>query len=91
MIPNTSIVRMIKNELYMGVLSNGNAKSAIIPELQIIDEATFYRARELMNNRTTHHAETPLTELFAIRSKAATNVISRHGIRTSVTDNPAMA
>ena len=60
MIPNTSIVRMIKNELYMGVLSNGNAKSAIIPELQIIDEATFYRARELMNNRTTHHAETPL-------------------------------
>ena len=56
MIPNTTIVRMIKNKLYMGVISNGNAESEIIPELQIVDEATFRRAQELMEKRTTHHA-----------------------------------
>ena len=60
MIPNTTIVRMIKNKLYMGVISNGNAESEIIPELQIVDEATFQRAQELMEKRTTHHADTPL-------------------------------
>ena len=60
MIPNTTIVRMIKNKLYMGVISNGNAESEIIPELQIVDEATFRRAQELMEKRTTHHADTPL-------------------------------
>jgi len=60
MIPNTTIVRMIKNKLYTGVISNGNAESEIIPELQIVDEATFQRAQELMEKRTTHHADTPL-------------------------------
>ena len=60
MIPNTTIVRMIKNKLYMGVISNGNAESEIIPELQIVDEATFRRAQDLMEKRTTHHADTPL-------------------------------
>ena len=34
----------------MGVISNGNAESEIIPELQIVDEATFQRAQELMEN-----------------------------------------
>ena len=42
------------------VISNGNAESEIIPELQIVDEATFRRAQELMEKRTTHHADTPL-------------------------------
>ena len=60
MIPNTTIVRMIKNKLYTGVISNGNAESEIIPELQIVDEATFRRAQKLMEKRTTHHADTPL-------------------------------
>ena len=62
MIPNTTIVRMIKNKLYTGVISNGNAESEIIPELQIVDEATFQRAQELMEKRTTHHADTPLNQ-----------------------------
>lgn len=58
--PNTSINRIIKNRLYTGVIRNGEAQSEVMPELQIIDEETFARAQELMEQRTTHHAEAPL-------------------------------
>ncbi len=47
-IPTTSINRIIKNPLYTGVIHNGDCTSELIPELQIIDEATFQRAQELM-------------------------------------------
>lgn len=50
--PNTTINRIIKNELYTGVVHNGKAKSEIIPELQIIDKETFERAQEIMQGRT---------------------------------------
>ena len=39
--PNTTINRMIKNPIYTGYLHNGEARSAHIPELQIIDQATL--------------------------------------------------
>lgn len=58
--PNTSINRIIKNPIYTGVIRNGDAQSAFIPELQIIDQETFDRAQKIMSDRTTHHAETPL-------------------------------
>lgn len=58
--PNTSLIRMLKNRVYTGVLCNGEATSGFIPELQIIDQETFDRAQELMKGRTTHHADTPL-------------------------------
>lgn len=58
--PNTSINRIIKNSIYTGVICNGEAHSEVIPELQIIDQETFERAQQLMEARTTHHAETPL-------------------------------
>lgn len=58
--PNTSINRIIKNPIYIGVIRNGEAQSEIIPELQIIDPETFERAQKIMADRTTHHAETPL-------------------------------
>ena len=58
--PNTSINRIIKNPIYTGVIRNGDAQSAFIPELQIIDQETFDRAHKIMSDRTTHHAETPL-------------------------------
>ena len=58
--PNTSINRIIKNPIYIGIIRNGEAQSEVIPELQIIDPETFERAQKIMTDRTTHHAETPL-------------------------------
>lgn len=58
--PNTTINRIIKNELYTGVVHNGKAKSEIIPELQIIDKETFERAQEIMQGRTQPHSDVPL-------------------------------
>ncbi len=59
-IPTTSINRIIKNPLYTGVIHNGDCTSELIPELQIIDEATFQRAQELMSDRLKHHSNVPL-------------------------------
>ncbi len=50
--PNTSLVRILKNKIYTGVIHNGNVESEVIPELQIIDLETFNRAQELMKQRT---------------------------------------
>ncbi len=50
--PNTTLVRMLKNKLYTGVIHNGNVESEPIPELQIIDVETFERAQCLMKDRT---------------------------------------
>lgn len=59
-LPATSIFRILKNEIYIGVLHNGDCKSAPIPELQIIDEDLFRRAQEIMGKRATHHNDVPL-------------------------------
>jgi DNA invertase Pin-like site-specific DNA recombinase len=50
--PNTTINRIIKNELYTGVIHNGEAKSSLIPELQIIDRETYEQAKRIMQGRT---------------------------------------
>lgn len=52
--PNTTLVRMLKNKIYTGVIHNGNVESEVIPELQIIDPETFERAQALMKERTQH-------------------------------------
>ena len=58
--PNTTINRIIKNQIYTGIIRNGEAQSESIDALRIIDQDTFNRAQEIMKSRTTHHAETPL-------------------------------
>lgn len=58
--PNTTINRIIKNELYTGIIHNGEVKSEIIPELQIIDTATYERAQTIMQGRAQPHSEVPL-------------------------------
>ena len=50
--PNTTLVRMLKNRIYTGVIHNGDVESEPIPELQIIDPDTFERAQALMKDRT---------------------------------------
>lgn len=67
-IPTTSINRMIKNRIYTGVIRNGECKSEVIPDLQIIDENLFQRAQEIMEKRTTHHNDVPLQDLIQRQS-----------------------
>lgn len=58
--PNTSINRIIKNEVYTGVIINGDARSDILPELQIIPPEVYQRAQEIMKGRTKPHNSVPL-------------------------------
>ena len=58
--PPTSIIRTLKNPIYIGIVHNGEAQSEPIPELQIIDNEVFDRAQRMMVERTTHHGTTPL-------------------------------
>lgn len=57
---NTTIIKMLKNPAYLGILRSGESQSEIFPNLQIVDEDTFHRAQEIMNQRTMKHSEVPL-------------------------------
>lgn len=59
-IPTTTINRMIKNPIYTGIICNGDCRSALLPDLQIIDEETFLKAQDMMQGRVTRHKEVPL-------------------------------
>lgn len=58
-IPNTSIVRMIKNPIYTGLLVNGEAECDC-PQLRIIEPALFDRAQEIRTKRVQPHSDIPL-------------------------------
>lgn len=58
--PNTTINRILKNSIYVGILTNGEAHSEYLPDLQIIDADTYARAQELLRARTRHHNSVPL-------------------------------
>lgn len=45
---------------YTCVICNGDCKSDLLPDLQIIDEDLFQRAQKIMEKRTTHHSDVPL-------------------------------
>ncbi len=63
-IPTTSINRIIKNPLYIGILCNGESQSEnVLTELQIIDVDLFERAQKMIESRAkprTAHKEIPL-------------------------------
>lgn len=59
-IPTTSINRIIKNPIYIGVIRNGDSQSDVLTDLQIIDEETFEKAQRMMERRVTHHSDVPL-------------------------------
>ena len=56
---NTTIIKMLKNILYVGILRSGETRSEIFPELQIVPLDLYERAQELMEARTMHHNEVP--------------------------------
>lgn len=58
-IPNTTIIRMIKNKLYAGILINGESE-AECPELRIIDQELFDRAQSIRTERMSIHRDIPL-------------------------------
>lgn len=63
-IPTTSINRILKNPLYIGILCNGESKSEnVLTELQIIDVELFERAQNILQDRTKprEKREVPLT------------------------------
>lgn len=57
---NTTIIKMLKNPAYLGILRSGESQSEIFQKLQIIDEDTFHRAQEIMQQRTLKHSAVPL-------------------------------
>jgi DNA invertase Pin-like site-specific DNA recombinase len=57
---NTTIIKMLKNPTYLGILRSGESQSEIFKKLQIIDEDTFQRAQEIMKQRTMKHSDVPL-------------------------------
>ena len=58
--PNTSIQRIIQNVAYTGVVKNGESRSEIIPELQIIEPEVYERAQQIRAERLRPHSAVPL-------------------------------
>lgn len=57
---NTTIIKMLKNITYTGVLRSGETHSEIFPHLQIIEPELFERTQAIMESRTQHHSDVPL-------------------------------
>jgi len=66
---NTTLIKMVKNIAYTGVLRSGDAQSEIIPELQIISVDQYNRAQEICASRTNDLSNVPLNT----RSKVLIN------------------
>lgn len=57
---NTTIIKMLKNIMYTGVLRSGETQSEVFPHLQIISPELYERAQALMEGRTQKHNDVPL-------------------------------
>lgn len=57
---NTTLIKMLKNIMYTGVLRSGETQSEVIPALQIIEPDLYERAQEIMVKRTQPHSDVPL-------------------------------
>ena len=56
---NTTIIKMLKNIAYVGILRSGGSQSEAFPELQIIPPELFERAQQIMEGRTQKHRDVP--------------------------------
>ena len=57
--PNTTINRIIKNRIYVGILKNGEVEIKL-DRLQIVDDALFARAQTVMTGRIRPHNSVPM-------------------------------
>lgn len=84
-----SIRGMLKNITYMGVLRSNQARSPVLPHLQIIDEETFLTAQRITYQRSQNYEETRTIPLNTRgQSLLAGNVFCGHcGGRLTLTTN----
>lgn len=75
-IPINTITRIVKNPIYIGIIRNGESKSEILPDLQIIAPELFSRAQEIMQKRARLRSDVPLTTRG--RSLMVNNVFCGH-------------
>ena len=75
-IPINTITRIVKNPIYIGIIRNGESKSEILPDLQIIAPELFSRAQEIMQKRARPRSDVPLTTRG--RSLMVNNVFCGH-------------
>jgi len=54
---SNAILRILKNELYIGRYVSGEVRSNLIPELQIISETLFAQAQKILSARSTSQTE----------------------------------
>ena len=56
---HNTIRNILQNETYVGVLRSGESRSPQLPELQIVPQGLFDRAREIRNQRAEAKANVP--------------------------------
>ena len=57
---NTTITKMVKKVIYIGIIQNGESRSPCIEELRIIDDDLFEKAQRIAKGRIQPHAEFPM-------------------------------
>ena len=57
---NTTLNRIVKNVMYIGIIKNGESRSACIEELRIIDDELFAQAQKISQGRIQPHREFPM-------------------------------
>lgn len=84
-----TVGHILHNITYTGVLRSGESRSEVIPELQIIDQDTFDRAQQLMEQRANESRETCTVPLNTSgQSLLSGNVFCGHcGGRLTLTTN----
>lgn len=56
---NTTIIKMLKNIMYEGILRSGETQSEVFPELQIVTREVYERTQEIMAARTQKRSDVP--------------------------------
>lgn len=66
----STISRILSNRLYLGILQKGGAESPRLPELQIVDDETFFCVQEIRTNRGKGASENMKTIPMQTRGKS---------------------
>lgn len=57
---NTTITKMVKKPIYIGIIQNGESRSQCIEELRIIDDELYEQAQRIAQGRIQPHREFPM-------------------------------
>jgi DNA invertase Pin-like site-specific DNA recombinase len=85
---NTTIQNILKRPVYVGVLTSGDARSEVIPELQIIPREVFDRAQDILRERSGDFADRRIPLNTKGNALLSGNVFCGHcGARLTLTTN----